>query len=513
MGRKARVVFVGLDAMSWEVAERLSSLSIMPTLLRIAKTGCRAVMHSIPPSTPPGWTTLTTGVNPGKHGLFDFTSLIKVNGKFSTRLNDARDIHYPRLHEMLSMRGRKSVIIDLPPSYPPPKPFNGILVSDWLSPRRFVLPKKFSWLKELLVEKPLHLTGEEFIKGVEASATSKIEVAKELFEIVPWDFFFILFGETDWLFHRALERIMVGKSYVVKTFKHIDRFLYWLVKNRPDNCMIVVASDHGIQNARWMIKPNVILMKMGVLKVRYGHSGEGPKEFVEILHSQRKSIASDSKVLRVPGFLLELATKPGLSRIARLIFSKLARGKRLATTRIIDTARSLAFMPTDYSFGIYVNETLVRPDVLSQRILRTLKRLNTFYRSQLFAILSLRNEVYHGPFVRRAPHIVLVPSDNFSLGKTLFGDEPVESLNTVVHSIEAMLLLIGDGVASGVDLGKVSMCDVAPTILHYLGMEVPYDTDGRVLTMALDGATKPRFTYYKLRWKLARRMGIKDIGR
>jgi len=121
--------------------------------------------------------------------------------------------------------------------------------------------------------------------------------------------------------------------------------------------------------------------------------------------------------------------------------------------------------------------------------------------------------VYHGPFVRRAPHIVLVPSDNFSLGKTLFGDEPVESLNTVVHSIEAMLLLIGDGVASGVDLGKVSMCDVAPTILHYLGMEVPYDTDGRVLTMALDGATKPRFTYYKLRWKLARRMGIKDIGR
>ena len=51
------------------------------------------------------------------------------------------------------------------------------------------------------------------------------------------------------------------------------------------------------------------------------------------------------------------------------------------------------------------------------------------------------------------------------------------------HQLEGILLATGPGVAAQRDaLGSLSIVDVAPTILHVLGVPVPSDMDGRVLT-------------------------------
>jgi hypothetical protein len=49
-----------------------------------------------------------------------------------------------------------------------------------------------------------------------------------------------------------------------------------------------------------------------------------------------------------------------------------------------------------------------------------------------------------------------------------------------------LLLVLGEGIRSGVRLGGASVLDVAPTLLYLLGLPVPRDMEGRVLTEMLE---------------------------
>ena len=49
-----------------------------------------------------------------------------------------------------------------------------------------------------------------------------------------------------------------------------------------------------------------------------------------------------------------------------------------------------------------------------------------------------------------------------------------------------LLLLVGEGIRPGAALGPASVMDVAPTLLYLLGLPVPRDMEGRVLTEMLE---------------------------
>ena len=55
-----------------------------------------------------------------------------------------------------------------------------------------------------------------------------------------------------------------------------------------------------------------------------------------------------------------------------------------------------------------------------------------------------------------------------------------------------ILAMRGRGVRSGLRLDEARILDLAPTILHLLGMPVPDQMDGRVLTEALDAVLADR---------------------
>jgi hypothetical protein len=50
------------------------------------------------------------------------------------------------------------------------------------------------------------------------------------------------------------------------------------------------------------------------------------------------------------------------------------------------------------------------------------------------------------------------------------------------HRPEGIFLATGPQVAAPMELKEVKITDVAPTILHILGLPVPSDMDGKVLT-------------------------------
>jgi predicted AlkP superfamily phosphohydrolase/phosphomutase len=68
-----RLVILGLDGMEPSLAERFMAEGRMPNLARLKARGSyRRLGTTTPPLSPVAWSTFLTGVNPGKHNIYDF---------------------------------------------------------------------------------------------------------------------------------------------------------------------------------------------------------------------------------------------------------------------------------------------------------------------------------------------------------------------------------------------------------------------------------------------------------
>lgn len=477
MASDRKIIFIGLDGVPWDVVQNSRAFT---AIKRIAERGRWGRPKSVPPSTFPGWTTLTSGVNPGKHGLFEFTSFKVVDGEVTTRINTSLDIMYPRIHEILTLKRLRSIVMNLSPSFPP-IPINGVLISDWLSPRKFVWPREMSWLADMYVEKPFLARGEGFIKGVERSVKSKVEIAKALFEDEMWTLFLMIFSEPDWLMHRYYADIVASRGRPTKALSYISDFVRWVEKRMPANSVLVIASDHGMGTGEFIVRPNVVLANAGILKVKMGGPGEKPfKSAIELLHS-KQYVGQSTPRGSISSFLASLLPHRLIRAVPRRLALKLSWVFGLHYTPVIDCSSSRAFMPDDFTYGIYINEATASFSY-SRALVKIFAR--AFEKGALswpFELLAPREEVYRGPFVRRAPHVVLVPRRGFELSSSLLG-QPLEPMRVVGHTVDAILVFYGDDVRSdGAELKNVNMCDVAPTLLYYLSLPVPEDADGQVL--------------------------------
>jgi predicted AlkP superfamily phosphohydrolase/phosphomutase len=101
----------------------------------------------------------------------------------------------------------------------------------------------------------------------------------------------------------------------------------------------------------------------------------------------------------------------------------------------------------------------------------------------------LREEIYSGPYVEEAADIVFLPRDmrykalgtlDFTSNRFSF---PVYG-NSGDHRMNGIFLGLGDAFRQGAKLGGPSLVDIAPTVLYLLGLPVPRQMDGRVLTEA-----------------------------
>ncbi|HQU45352.1 MAG TPA: alkaline phosphatase family protein [Pirellulales bacterium] len=71
--RVKRVVILGLDGLDYGLTERLLAEGKLPHLAALRDKGCfRPLASTLPPISPVAWSSFQTGVNPGKHNIFDF---------------------------------------------------------------------------------------------------------------------------------------------------------------------------------------------------------------------------------------------------------------------------------------------------------------------------------------------------------------------------------------------------------------------------------------------------------
>jgi predicted AlkP superfamily phosphohydrolase/phosphomutase len=71
--RFKRVVILGLDGLDHGLTEKMLSEGKLPHLAALREQGCfKALGSTVPPISPVAWSSFQTGVNPGKHNIFDF---------------------------------------------------------------------------------------------------------------------------------------------------------------------------------------------------------------------------------------------------------------------------------------------------------------------------------------------------------------------------------------------------------------------------------------------------------
>ncbi len=240
---------------------------VLPNLARLRARGAYMPLQStVPPATFPAWTSCVTGVNPGRHGIFDFTET--TPGAYGIRFINATFRRAPALWNVLSEAGKRVGVLGVPATYPP-EPVNGFMVAGFDSPvcnavdPSFVYPPslypavsrwRFADLDEGRVGPSWH---DKALPALLAKISDKESIALELLTREPWDFFMVVFGESDmvahhfWLFHdsRSPRHLPGHRDAIRRVYARLDEAVGALTDAAGEDVLVAVVSDHGFGGA------------------------------------------------------------------------------------------------------------------------------------------------------------------------------------------------------------------------------------------------------------------------
>ena len=125
-----KVLVIGLDCAAPEILFHQPHLKNVQALMQ---QGCFGRLESvIPPITVPAWMCMCTSQDPGSLGVYGFRNRVDQSYSNLGVVNSA-SIQTPAIWDALAKRGLRSVVVGVPPSYPPRR-INGVNVGCFLSP-------------------------------------------------------------------------------------------------------------------------------------------------------------------------------------------------------------------------------------------------------------------------------------------------------------------------------------------------------------------------------------------
>src|SRR3989442_6398676 len=130
-----RTVIFGVDGLAFRVLYPLIEQGELPNFGKLSVGGCEAILKSqYPPLTPPAWMSLSTGLKPSGHGVYDFWTY-DDEGHGATRKAHVltRRRWGKAIWNILSEYGKQVLVINVPTTYPP-EAVNGYMVSGYLTP-------------------------------------------------------------------------------------------------------------------------------------------------------------------------------------------------------------------------------------------------------------------------------------------------------------------------------------------------------------------------------------------
>lgn len=475
VGRQAagRVIIFGLDSMSWDIVDRVSEA--MPVLTRLRREGASGTLVStLPPITPVAWTSLVTGMGPGRHGIYEFVHQTPDGG---WRPVTRRQVRALGLDERLEATGRASVLVNLPVSHPSRS--GAIRLQDFLSPDPTPVdpPELLDRFPEIREYRPFYSTGPIAEKSIPQMVSEVSDLERRRFEATkailmdrPWQYLFYGVTGTDHLHHRALHAILgpdLVSQEILSFYRQIDDALGWITDRLGADDLLVIASDHGSAVLTREFYLNSFLVQEGLAEWKTAGSG-----------TQGVGSEGVSRRRSAMGAAREMAFRLGLDAKTRGIRQRLGiRGGGQAGQVRVDETKSRAYMPAPFAWpAVFVNGAASDVETAREKLRDVVDPVTGL---KVFASVLTAEEAYGANRAPGSPDLILLPAPGVSVhpgrSSSLF-----RNVTKNHHKREGMILLYG-GQASELPrtLGERPLEDVAATVLDAFGLPVPDAMEGR----------------------------------
>ncbi len=493
-----RLLVLGLDGATWNVLDPMRKRGLMPNLDALLAHSASGVLRStIPPVTTAAWTTMMTGCDPARHGVFDHRYYDAAEGRM--KVNHSGRIRVPTLWQLLSEQGRSVACLNLPGVYPP-LPVRGLMVSGMDSPH---LEAAMSAAPEFAARRPVDAPNygltyfwkraprslEEFQANAEGTAVSfrgRADGGCLADKLVPdWSVLMVQFQNLDPFQHRAWPYLNVDETGIdrpdwnqaaEKVLRGLDQAVGQLCElaDRRDAAVMVV-SDHGFGPCLGRVNVNRILV--------------------------------DAGVVRLPGWLgqLQTTTLKGAFRV------KLWNQKRdnpaarsasfdqsIVAQFPFDWKRTLAFAPhQDTAAMIYVNSAARHGHMKTAAPRLTPRQIDDARAAASQALAAARHpetglrlfprlipvaSTYQiDPASEGYPDLIAMPDEPYWVRTKLTSNRGwVETDANLpgTHRPDGVVALAGVGLEPGRHL-KAELVDATPTILALLGHPIPEHIQGK----------------------------------
>ncbi|HVP57170.1 MAG TPA: alkaline phosphatase family protein, partial [bacterium] len=251
-----RVIVVGLDGLEPTTVVKLVGEGKLPNFARLIRDGVfGGLMSTLPPSSATAWTSMATGVNPGKHGIYGFMGPSRVDASGAVVFNTSRQRGFDAVWQVIGRYGRKSIIINIPLTSPADS-LNGMMIAGF--PHTSEDSTGYYWPKSLASELTNYTFDafrvtcaksheDRFIQKMTAIENQRMAVGLRLFEKYPWDLFWLTFVFTDryqhylWKYtdpHHPMYDPIGGKEYggaIEACYKQADGYLGEFIKRMQPN--------------------------------------------------------------------------------------------------------------------------------------------------------------------------------------------------------------------------------------------------------------------------------------
>jgi predicted AlkP superfamily phosphohydrolase/phosphomutase len=507
------LLIVGLDGASLDLARQWAHAGTLPNLRRVFAEGVSGPLRStLPPATFPAWTTFMTGVNPGRHGIFDFAR--RVRGRYAIEFINGSFRKAPTVWRRLSEAGKRVAVFGVPGTYPP-EPINGCMLSGFDTPVTVRADASFVYPRALAAEiaanggfpfadfQEFDITADwhrEALRRLLDGIALKTRFAVRQLQRERFDCAMVLFGESDTVAHHfwrfcdpaspRYDREGAAEfGHAIQTvYAALDHAIGELrAAGQPE--AVLVCSDHGFGGAgRTVLHLNRVLEHAGLLRWRERRIGA------------RAAAVAKREVLRwLPARVHARCFRFAGGRVANALES----ANRFAD---IDWSRTSAFSEElNYFPSIWLNlrgresaGTVDEGD--AARVCDDVEAALGALRdpddgSPVVRRVWRRDELYSGDYVADAPDLVLelnepagysygcLPSRGPGVAMEWASDAQCRGGKLAgmsgSHRRDGLFALAGESVVHGTSVAHIA--DATPTILALCDVPIPPDLDGRVL--------------------------------